>query len=1098
MKKILIDFILINNDDKNTSKFLFWSCVLNSAVDVDNVGFNFMNKDNDYKIDCFPYKILVNYSEFTNIPSDIYDIERPKYFLQTNGDNGPSPYYNSCAYCHTYYRDADKFIKSFREYIKSQKYSEFKMNLLLNSIIKIINDIIGINIFNMESLPGALSIYEKLPSFKVFSNIKKETGVDRYISVICTDKTDISDSLIEIEANDKNKIISKNVYKYESGKKYIFDDSLEQFFGVSISIYNNNGNSYELIYKDTINFVRNVNFNMSVSSNTKLVNTRYLSNRNTEEINTHVNIKNDIKSNLSDSWVEYEYNFRQFIYGKDKNFLKSYFFKNDNKGREEFLEWFRNSIKAAEKICIMDPFFDENSINDLNSCLNTDIDITIITTNPNDNKRDKHISDDEFKKMLKFYFPKIKLLYIKRSKMHDRYLIISNKNEDDIFYNLSNSWNGTVNNYSLLIQEVPYKLALQISEEINGLINNYKEEFLQDKELEDKELEDKELEDKELEDKENQELNNSMDNQYIIDCMLKICNYEYKKGGDNGITIYEKLNKLDKTKLEDIARLVITKMLKIQKKKSIKEKHFINVKSIDVYNSDIQETIDLIEHRIDYMEPVFMYFDFCLYRLSQVIFSIIPLRFKDLLIKIENEICSVTDNKNINFKYNISEILVSYYFYDILLFRNNEKLLNEFKEKVREWNFANVFIAEIEFRDILNNNYSINTNNITINVDDIINIVENSHLGEYKYILFISFIKRMYGRKQINNNMEKIYKYIQKSDIKYIILFAYKMYLEDYNSCIEDFLEYIEYLNKNCSKDLVEKIENILIIKSFSIDNKIQNAIIDLIVKEEDKNLYFHIIQDNDKHFNRYIYYNLASKISNILYKRLDNEKYKTLIYKLDRDKNLIFNIRKYKNVSIYLYFINIILWCLYFSREDNNYDINKILDYFEWYIPIVIDSYSIFENNIDLSVLDFYLLLINKNNNSEDKIIQLAEQIHNNIQSKILVLSSLNKQKNEYIKLYKDYINSDLSMDNRVIILYMYVYLSMQVPYISDDNIIKLVIDLLKFIIEKYINHFISDIKDIFNKGLIFAECPNKKNKEIYINSMENKFLPAFILSLE
>ena len=63
--------------------------------------------------------------------------------------------------------------------------------------------------------------------------------------------------------------------------------------------------------------------------------------------------------------------------------------------------------------------------------------------------------------------------------MHDRFLIIDNGKETS-YYSMSNSWNGSVNNYSIFIQEINLSDSLKLKD---CYANCFADQYLQKKEL---------------------------------------------------------------------------------------------------------------------------------------------------------------------------------------------------------------------------------------------------------------------------------------------------------------------------------------------------------------------------------------------------------------------------------------------------------------------------------------------------------------------------------------------------------------------------------------------------------------------------------------
>jgi len=231
--KILLEFYLIKKnkiEENNDDKFLFWSCVLDTSIE--KVDFNHLNIENEHKIEDFKSIFLrMKYNEYSEITiNDIINKyqKRPVYFIATDKTfMTGSPYKHSSSLVETYYQDTIEFVQQLKEFCDFN--SDYKLNLLQQNILKLINNLIGIDILKNESTAGALSIYNKLPAFIVGGNFNLAKG-KRYITIYSIDDLfAYQDITVQIEITDNDKILYNTLQSLSSNFKHEFPDHLEDF-----------------------------------------------------------------------------------------------------------------------------------------------------------------------------------------------------------------------------------------------------------------------------------------------------------------------------------------------------------------------------------------------------------------------------------------------------------------------------------------------------------------------------------------------------------------------------------------------------------------------------------------------------------------------------------------------------------------------------------------------------------------------------------------------------------------------------------------------------------------------------------------------------
>lgn len=1101
MRKVLIQFF-IKEKKTNKKDFLFWSCVLESIVD--NIDFSFINnKNNSYNIDGFnEYQVIIKYSEFTNIESifestnlDFNKVKSSQTFLEIKGDI--SVYYNACSRVVTYDYNSNDFLSNFKEFIKDKYNTDLKITKLLENILMTIKTIIGFNLFDCNSHPGAISVYDKLPIFNIDFCLNPLNKHLRYIDIKCFDNSlDLDNVLIYLILGSKDNIIYEKIFKYNEYNKYI-DKTIGPFYSFSISVFNKSNNSLEIIYKNIVNCIKNINLSIGIYDIKKIVPTRYLGNKKTETIDTISTLSNHTIGDMDQISK-----IKEYIYGEKILINESYFFNNDCNGRKEFLDWVREITSKAKKILIVDPFFDDKAIEDLNSCINNkSLDINILTTYPEKRiESNSKLTNDDFEKKLVRCLKNVTIYYISRDKLHDRYLLVNSKK----LYSLSNSWNGTVNNYSLLIQEIPYKIKLAILDHIEELLDKCTKTNLSKLSVkfdEDGDGYKKDLDNNDINYDENISHINKIEDldkkseKEIINYLLKFCLY-YNDNHKYDIysILFESLNKINKNKLSTLIELVINKILETENNIYISNGVFYNDKSLEYLNKNISELIAFIDLKLEYHYKIYNKFLGCIHVLAKTLFIIYPEEFIYILTKNENNIFHVSLN-NDTINYRISSMLISSYIIDIYL-NANIKYINILQSNCINNNFVRVFIHMIKLYFIYKKS------NISKQLDFLDNCKESE---EIKFYIFMSLTKEFSKKNELNKD---IFEYMKKFNINYKLLFAHQIlftniYYSDkciYNdNGVDNFFNYIEYLSENDKNSNIELIENVILIESLRINTKIQNKLLNVIVDEKDKVLYEHILENKEIDFTRYMdsYLKNISKISNVLSKRLNDKKYIDLFITLNvYDLFLIFNTTKnYENSSYkitdYCYILYLLLVSLIFSYYNENQikNIDNILKNFEWYIPVILNSYSYFRNNIDVNIIDSYLLLIKDN---EEKKELLATKISNNIKCKALILSSLKNQKKDYITLYNTILYNSNHNEDVNFLSKLYIYLSINISSIESTSLKQDFISLLKILKDKNIEN--QKIKNILDYGFEFAINPTYDNKNNYIDIMiNNEFYPFY-----
>ncbi len=446
MTQVLIKvYINIGND-----KFLYWSAVLDTVLDSNQLNCNYLTTKAFTPISL---KSIQNNECYINFEFSIYNqtiinteyanyVKRPQFFLNKE----ISPYKNCCCNLQNYYPNFNH-QKSFLDFIeKKTKITDKIFFDVQNEIHNDIEKALGINIFRNEALPGCLSIYSSLPSF--------ELSIEQRKIEIRTDT--ISNYCVEVKLCDNDCILYDHIYDFNSQQYTIIlpnNTILEAWFDFTISIYEKGISLSNIVYQENGHCIRTVSCGMNISGGaSSLLKNRFSNKIETIPVQSHSSFST---SNNANPWLDLKDMYIQYFGLNKHTQLESIFFDFTIDGQNEFLEWMKNNFSGAEKIIIIDPFFDKNGLESLISCRITDVPVKLATLDPDISKREgEELTSKDLENNFYKYFSQGELYYCRKNELHDRYLVIESFGNTR-FYNLSNSWNGAFrNNHSLLISQL--------------------------------------------------------------------------------------------------------------------------------------------------------------------------------------------------------------------------------------------------------------------------------------------------------------------------------------------------------------------------------------------------------------------------------------------------------------------------------------------------------------------------------------------------------------------------------------------------------------------------------------------------------------------
>jgi len=1109
--KILIKFSILKESGES---FLFWSCVLDSLIETDVVDFKHLNKSNKYPIsDCEFLYLKIEYFDYRIFSID--DIikncqKRPKYFIATDGTfQTGSPYKNASSLVETYYQDTFDFVKRLRNFCGFD--SDYKLNIFHHNIIALIQELLGINIFKNESIPGALSIYNKLPVFSVEGQYNSGKG-ERYIIVSALDGSINNENVyIKLDILDKNKYLFFTFGKISLNSKYMLPDNLENFSQLRVSVFDKETDcNLGKLYEENFHLVRSFNFKMSVGgSHSKIVCNRYLNNQ-IEKISVYDHFNNI--SNKSNDFYDIEQSYKLLVFGKEKKYLECRYFIKNKIGREAFLDWVRKTVHDANLVKIIDPYFDNFGLNDFMSCCDVNFNLIVITINPHKRKKTKEYKADTKYFLRRIYdaFPNSNVYYTQ--KIHDRYLFIDYGSEQKLF-SLSNSWNGTVNNFSMLIQEIPFKTALQIYDEINTYTNNdnlqippktkvrKKRKKYNRRKFTEKYL--KILTDKLLLINEKSNVNEIIE----LTSELFFANYFGKLEKSYICQIVKEcFEKLTKQKHIDIINAVTEQLLISQKKSFDEENSYMDGLPFSEYNNP-RECLNRLSN-------ISMWPDLRSYHLNlnygwtevlNIFFKLYPLNVIETLLKYEGTIC-VKDK----IPYHVSELIIQsflteYYPYKGEISDEEWKFIEEANSNVYVRMFFAISIIDVAlFPDSVNILSSMSFADIIELLIKRLNLCkEEIALVLAKAINTISLNKK-HGNNQVIEKEELIIEYIIKTgDMKSIAVFSFLAFIEPYDVKVTELINFLDSLENHNKKEEAETIKKIFLFYALKTNLKLQEKVRNLIgLEQEIISNYFaktEHIEDEQSNVSIRKFITAIPYLSNIfayyLKKNPDMSLFDKIVFSLPTDMSLIFNIKFPDKMTLFyydLYFLLITVNCL----DNKNIGSQNILDFISWYFPICIENYPNDFYGLGQKILCLYVNMINE----EQKKLILRRLTY--LPMKALTASSMIEQSEQSIEIYKNYIEQhDVEGYDKSILVENFlnigILLCIRCADKCNEGVVSDIIDCISQINKKIRPSLVETAKPVLDYGMDYAKTASSESKKTFLDSIKNKIFFPYAVSL-
>lgn len=942
MTQVLIKFY-IQKKDENSIKVLYWSCVLETVLQ--NLDYKTLNSANHFPLSnsqFSDYELFIELSEFTSssIDSDYNDyIKRPTFFLAKDWKKINRPYNSCCCNVTNYYNPKQDALTNLKNLIGAEK-SEIFYFQLINEINISIEKSIGINIFESGACPNSLSIYQRLQSFYI--NCNKE----RNILIESKDENEYS---VIIEAYSKDNILFKKNLFFSTHLEYKLpnQNELENCYNLHITIFSKiDSNDYEIVYEEILHpVIRTIHCNIANKYGTRIINNRFINKQEEVDIAQSSNI---VESDKSTPWIDYENLYKKFY--KTEFQLDAQFFDIEEdvkeKGRKDYLNWITNNLKDAQTIYIIDPFFDEQGIDDLIACGYNNSNLKVTTLNPDISKREGEILTSG-NLSYKFYtlFPRGELYYCDKKELHDRFLIIE-KSDVTKYFSISNSWNGTVRYNSLFVQELNYEHSLKVKKIYGKCFDNGRlvknETTTKESPIEAKEQEPTE------EDVQQTLENIKKENYFIADDLANLFKYNaYGKIEEEkciGLTeeYFEKLSEDDRT---SVINYVTKNALKLQKEK-ITDPSYINS---EIYNPNdsakkIRKTVR--NFRFNFLRSFYYKFDYGYYGVLKQFFYLAPEKVINSIIKNEQKISLFKIKKNNDeiFVNKISLPLIT-----LFLQRKFSRVKKEDTESAI--NFANETKSLYCKFYIL---YSLlESDNNIFSIDEIDVLCENlsfsNEVINEVYILAYDFLN--FRSQNFDFTKEDLFEHIVRRFAKdeYLIIdFAIDCFII-HNNNLDDLNL---YLNKAIC--VASRIEDLILYLSL---NSCESHKLSCYIKPKINKSDLELLEKYNLKNERFVdlFYNSLNTLGNTLYRLAEKNEIFKLCNKFEFNSLCIFDtMHDYSKTEDNYYLLNIIFECIkIYKQEGNDCSFLNEFKYF-WMIPFVFNtktfnSYKLHERLISL-----------------------------------------------------------------------------------------------------------------------------------------------------
>lgn len=1107
---LYIDFYIYNKE--TDKKILFWSCALDTICT--GVDYKYLNNGNKHSFPDFPnLSIIEEFKEFSieDIGSNSFYQKRMPVFLPKDEtfETG-SPYKNCCSELINYYKSPELFASELKAYFASNK--DYEIHEIQKVAINKIKELVGFDLTKMHSYPGCISVFQPLPQFDVYIDLKNN-------AIRISSKSSINDFIAEIEGlsvetSAKSNVVFKQLYYSENNTQLEIHlpENIETFYTARVTVFQNDQACIKCIYEESFHMVKTVSFGMNLKSgNTAILKNRFLNNQIEKK---ELSDRQDNFSVGGDSdFTDWDWQYNQYLFGKEKRFLEShYFFKNFSE-KKKFLNWIRTVLSDAKKVFIIDPFLSFNGFNDFVSCYNSYFSLIVVTTDPVKLHRtdDKNNKSERLAEYIYEEFPSSQVFYVDKDELHDRYMIVESADETK-YYSFSNSWQGVLKDYSLFIQEIDYESSLKLRNDYEKIIESNQAVTRVQSLPVSESCENKKTDVKISIEQAKAIVRELNENDSVEHIITSFCNlFNAAKNWWEVLEDFDFSYNTIKNKVKEIIPELVKQLLKVAKKGFEEKKHFITGEKFSSYIA----AQDIMERLRTHGFSVHSYYDL---GLDYALFYSLACFFvhEDSLViseleKQENEIFDFDLDRK--YKFFISEQIIYLILSEHFALVNDRNISEAVKfAKKSKYSYCRLYVAE----GIYNGNYA-------KDFLEMIKYIEQISLSDEElicllYSMYTSKIFYNCRTQEERDYPKKIEQYVHdkflSKDINFILQFSRQSYflsLRKFN--LQGFERFSALFNGEKKNEICEKTYLFLLLYAV---RKSQNNKLYAFLKNElniDSHYFDYIENIRDikllneegefahkksvvdiSEFRSQIPLLASALATEIEKKENVSEVAKKLLYKFDIQKKLLTGTCSYYDAGLDYFSLLIILHALYLLKDD----CSEIIEYvkkIEWYVPVLLNSAPDDFYNFSYSFIGLYFQFLN-----ESEKQNLFEKL-SDTRIKVICMSMLNRQKKNFLKEYKDFFSTfviDDDYDKSKNILYalnVFVDLCLIKHAVSkeDKDRFNSLCQKISDCIPKENN---SVLENILSKGIIYINKPSEEAKTELLKSMDGTFFPYSVLS--
>jgi len=327
-----------------------------------------------------------------------------------------------------------------------------------------------------------------------------------------------------------------------------------------------------------------------------------------------------------------------------------------------------------------------------------------------------------------------------------------------------------------------------------------------------------------------------------------------------------------------------------------------------------------------------------------------------------------------------------------------------------------------------------------------------------------------------------------------IIDFSFIAFIEPFDMYINEFIEFIDLLERQGKVHEAENIEKLFLLYSLQTNSKLQNKVRTLLgtdqnameacfnIKVEDDN------ESSDIDVRKFIaslpY--LGSIFAHYLEANQEISEFEKIVFSLSPDIVLIFNTKFPSKLTLFYYDLLFLLNTVYYLKNRNSG--KKILNFTSWYLPVCIKCLPNDFYVLGLKIVGLYEELM-----QDEKEKSLLDSL-TYLPMKALAASIAKEQSGQTIEIYRKYTeqfnidgyDKSIPAEN---FLNIGISLCLRCTDECNSKIKAELLDCIVQINEKIKPSVTEEVKHIIDYGIEYAKTFSKEAREAFIDSMKNNF---------